>query len=82
MGAGPHIPKHQPGLLGGTGCSDFLLGKLSTGLVLCVGGSLQPRVQDRAGPPGEQQPAELMVKTEPKGAAQHYNSVRPTASPC
>ena len=85
VGAGLHIAKHQPGPLGGTGwkgCTDFLLGELSAGLFLWVGGSLQPRVQDRAGPLGEQQPAELVVKIHPKGAAQHYNSARPTGSPC
>lgn len=68
--------------LGGTGWkgrSDFPLDELSAGMFLCAGGSLQPRVQDGAGPLGEQQPEELMVKTGPKGAAQHYNSACPKA---
>lgn len=47
---------------------------------LC-GGSLYPRVEGRVGALGEQWPAELMVKIEPTGTAQHYNLVCPTASP-
>lgn len=60
MGAGPRIAKRQPSPRGGTGRSgrfDFLLGELSAGLFLCVVGSLQPGVQDRAGPLRDEQPA-------------------------
>lgn len=80
MGAGSRMAKLQPHPLGGTGWkghSYFLLGELSARLLFCVGGSLQPRVQDRAVALREQQPTEL--KAEPKGAAGHYNSACPAA---
>lgn len=85
MGSGLYFAKCQAGPFGGQAAGTWFLCWVSFLLgcpgPLC-GGSLQPRVQGRVGPLGEQQPAELMVKIESKGAAQHYNSVCPTASPC
>lgn len=82
MGNGLHIVKCQAGPCHRTGWRDILFLCWVSFLLGCpgplCGGSLQPRVQGRVGPLGEQWPAELMVKTEPKRAAQHYNSVCPT----